>query len=51
MVVTGPGVNGLGNMGIERMSQIAPTFARLLGIGLSPEADQPIDALLRQARN
>ncbi len=46
LVVTGPGLNGRGNVGIVRMTQIAPTFAKLLGIGLSPEVDEPIEALL-----
>ena len=41
----GPGVN----LGTVRMTQIAPTLAGLLGVSLSPQADQPI-ALTRGLR-
>jgi predicted AlkP superfamily pyrophosphatase or phosphodiesterase len=42
LVLNGPGI-GRGKLGIVRMTQIAPTLARLLGIALAPQADQPID--------
>jgi hypothetical protein len=29
-------------VGVIRMTQIAPTLARLLEVGLSPKADQPL---------
>jgi predicted AlkP superfamily pyrophosphatase or phosphodiesterase len=42
LIVHGPGAAGRGSLGIVRMTQIAPTFARMLGVGLSPEADKPL---------
>jgi predicted AlkP superfamily pyrophosphatase or phosphodiesterase len=45
-VVNGPTIHGLGALGIVRMTQIAPTLARWLGVGLSPLADGPVDALV-----
>jgi len=41
-ILTGPGLEGTGNLGVVRMTQIGPTLAKLLGITLSPEADNPI---------
>ena len=41
----GPGVN----LGTVRMTRIAPTLARLLGVSLSSQADEPID-LTRRSR-
>lgn len=41
LVVNGPGVRR-GSLGVVRMTQIAPTIARLLGLTLSPGADAPI---------
>jgi predicted AlkP superfamily pyrophosphatase or phosphodiesterase len=46
LIVAGPTVGGVGNLGIVRMTQIAPTLARWLDVGLSPRADRPIDALV-----
>jgi predicted AlkP superfamily pyrophosphatase or phosphodiesterase len=46
-IITGPGLAGTGNIGMVRMTQIAPTLARLLGVSLSPNADAPIDTILR----
>ncbi|MBA3638225.1 MAG: alkaline phosphatase family protein [Acidobacteria bacterium] len=47
LILSGPGMKGQGNLGIVRMTQIAPTLARLLNVSLSPQADQPIKALLK----
>jgi len=46
-ILAGPGLAGRGNIGTVRMTQIAPTLARLLGISLSPAADLPIEAIGR----
>lgn len=35
-----------GSLGVIRMTQIAPTLARWLDVGLSPRADAPIDTLV-----
>lgn len=48
-IITGPGLTGKGDIGIVRMTQIAPTLARLLGISLSPKADSPIEAIVQAA--
>ena len=47
LILSGPGMKGQGNLGVVRMTQIAPTLARLLAVSLSPQADQPLDALLK----
>ncbi len=47
LIISGPGMKGQGNLGVVRMTQIAPTLARLLAVSLSPQADQPLDALLK----
>jgi predicted AlkP superfamily pyrophosphatase or phosphodiesterase len=39
----GPAFKGKGNLGIVRMTQIAPTLATLIGVSLSPLADRAID--------
>jgi predicted AlkP superfamily pyrophosphatase or phosphodiesterase len=49
LIVSGPAARQPRDLGIVRMTQIAPTIARWLGVGLSPEADQPLDALLPAA--
>ena len=49
LIVSGPNAQGRGNLGVVRMTQIAPTVARWLGVGLSPLADQPLDKLLPAA--
>jgi predicted AlkP superfamily pyrophosphatase or phosphodiesterase len=41
-ILAGPAARGRGNLGVVRMTQIAPTLAQLLGITLSPGADQPL---------
>jgi predicted AlkP superfamily pyrophosphatase or phosphodiesterase len=45
-IITGPGLAGRGDVGTVRMTQIAPTLARLLGFSLSPHADTPIEAIV-----
>jgi predicted AlkP superfamily pyrophosphatase or phosphodiesterase len=42
LVLAGPGVAAGADLGTLRMTQVAPTVARLLGISLAPEADEPI---------
>ncbi|HEX2455646.1 MAG TPA: ectonucleotide pyrophosphatase/phosphodiesterase [Vicinamibacterales bacterium] len=49
LVVSGPDARGRGNLGVVRMTQIAPTVARWLGVGLSPLADQPLEKMLPAA--
>ena len=44
-IIAGPHAAPGANLGIVRMSQIGPTVARLLGLSLSPQADQPIAGL------
>ena len=41
-IIAGPGARAGTNLGIVRMTQIAPTLAKVLGLSLSPRADQPI---------
>jgi predicted AlkP superfamily pyrophosphatase or phosphodiesterase len=41
-IVTGPRLAKRGSLGVIRMTQIAPALARLLDVGLSPKADQPL---------
>jgi predicted AlkP superfamily pyrophosphatase or phosphodiesterase len=41
LILNGPGIPR-GNLGVVRMTQIAPTLARLLGVALSPDADTPL---------
>ena len=48
-VIAGPSIHKGGRLGVVRMTQIAPTLARWLGVGLSPQADAPIDALVPKA--
>ena len=48
-VIAGPSIRKGGRLGVVRMTQIAPTLARWLGVGLSPQADAPIDALVPKA--
>lgn len=49
LIVRGPSVRAGSRLGVVRMTQIAPTLARWLGVGLSPQADQPIAALVTPA--
>ena len=46
-IITGPGLAGRGDVGIVRMTQIAPTLARLVGVALSPKADSPIEKIVQ----
>jgi len=41
LLLVGPGVK-LGDVGIVKMTTIAPTLARFLGVTLAPEADAPL---------
>jgi len=41
-LVMGPGLARKGDLGIIKMTQIAPTLARWLGVSLGPEADAPL---------
>lgn len=41
-IIAGPTVQRRGNLGVIRMTQIAPTLARILGVGLSPAAAKPL---------
>ncbi len=45
-IIAGPGIPSGHDLGVLRMTQIAPTLARLLGFGLSPLADRPVEELL-----
>lgn len=42
LILAGPGSARSGDLGVVSMTRIAPTLARVLGIQLSPEADQPL---------
>jgi hypothetical protein len=42
LVMSGPLVRGAGDLGIVRMTQLAPTIASWFEVGLSPRADDPI---------
>jgi predicted AlkP superfamily pyrophosphatase or phosphodiesterase len=42
LVMAGPAVARRGSVGTIRMTQVAPTLAGILGVGLSPQADEPI---------
>jgi predicted AlkP superfamily pyrophosphatase or phosphodiesterase len=41
LILNGPGIPR-GNLGVVRMTQIAPTLARMLGVSLSSDADLPL---------
>lgn len=43
LILSGPGVPAGRALGQVRMTQIAPTLARLMGLGLAPQADEAID--------
>ncbi len=49
LVLSGPPARGVGSLGIVRMTQIAPTLARWLGVDLSKEADEPLTLAPRTA--
>jgi hypothetical protein len=42
LIMAGPLVPRSGDLGIVRMTQIAPTIAAWFGVGLSPKADEPL---------
>lgn len=42
-ILAGPTVQKRGSVGVIRMTQIAPTLASILGVGLSPAAARPLD--------
>jgi predicted AlkP superfamily pyrophosphatase or phosphodiesterase len=42
LILAGAGNTRRGDLGVVPMTRIAPTLARVLGIDLSPEADQPL---------
>lgn len=42
-ILAGPAVRARGSLGVITMTRIAPTLASLLGVGLSPLADRPLD--------
>jgi predicted AlkP superfamily pyrophosphatase or phosphodiesterase len=48
-LVTGPGLSKEGDLGVIRMTAIAPTLARYLGISLGPEADTPLPLFVESA--
>jgi predicted AlkP superfamily pyrophosphatase or phosphodiesterase len=50
LILRGPGIEKGGKLGIVRLTQIAPTLAQLLGVGLSPQADVPIPVVARGAQ-
>lgn len=45
-IASGPAFTRRGSVGIVRMTQIAPTLARVLGVGLAPEADKALDVFV-----
>lgn len=42
LILSGPGIRKKGDLGVVRMTQIAPTLAQFLGISLSKDADTPL---------
>lgn len=42
LIMAGPAVHRRDGLGIVKMVQIAPTLARILGVGLSPDAGTPL---------
>ena len=44
-ILAGPNVAKRGSVGVIRMTQIAPTLASILGVGLSPQAGRALDVL------
>ena len=41
LILTGPTIERRGSLGVVRMTQVAPTLARILGVSLSPAAASP----------
>lgn len=44
-IMAGPAVRGRGYVGVMRMTQIAPTLAKFLGVDLGPETDTPVTGI------
>lgn len=42
LILAGPAVQRRDSLGIVKMVQVAPTLARILGVGLAPDAGSPI---------
>ena len=42
LILSGPSIQRRGNLGVVRMTQIAPTLARILGVSLSPGVAKPL---------
>jgi hypothetical protein len=42
LILTGPSIQRRGSLGVVRMTQVAPTLARILGVSLSPAAGKPL---------
>jgi predicted AlkP superfamily pyrophosphatase or phosphodiesterase len=42
LILSGPQVPKVGDLGIVRMTQLGPTIASWFGVGLSPKADAPL---------
>lgn len=42
LILTGAAVERRGSLGVVRQTQIAPTLARIFGVGLAPDAGEPI---------
>ena len=42
LIMSGPRVRGAGDLGVVRLTQLAPTIASWFEVGLSPHADQPL---------
>ena len=42
LILTGPTIERRGSLGVVRMTQVAPTLARILGVSLSPAAAAPL---------
>jgi predicted AlkP superfamily pyrophosphatase or phosphodiesterase len=42
LILAGPTIQRRGSLGVVRMTQVAPTLARILGVSLSPDAAKPL---------
>lgn len=42
LIIAGPAVRRRGSLGVVKMVQIAPTLARILDVGLAPDAGKPL---------
>jgi hypothetical protein len=49
LIVAGPVARGRGSLGVVRMTQVAPTLAKLIGVTLSPQADEPLSLVAATA--